>query len=227
MNSKNLVVIIIILGTLFIPLVNFAADIPSAGDSGLTEKLLRQSRPPSKPPEKEKPEIIIRDSRTLKDPGAGPAFLVKRIVIEGNTIFDNETLAPMVDVGEGMELTLGILSLMASEVTAYYSSRGYFLTRVYVPKQEVLDGVVKIIVSEGKINKLQITGNKKTKEKDFLKRLKKIKKEKVLKEQTLEQVLTELNELLGIKVRSVLRPGDLPGTSDLILEVTETPPYTL
>ena len=200
--------------------------IPSAGESGLTEKLLKQSRPHLKPSRKEKPEIIIRDSRKIKDPGAGPAFFVKKIELEGNTIFDDEILAPIVDIGEGMELTLGILSLLAQEVTAYYATQGYFLAKTYIPKQEVKDGVIKMVVAEGQIGNLNVEGNKKIKTKDLLKRLNRIKKEKILKEQTLEQVLTELNELMGVKVRSILRPGELPGTSDLILEVTETPPYT-
>jgi len=53
-----------------------------------------------------------------------------------------------------------------------------------------------------------------------------VQRQKVLREQTLERTLMELNDLLGVTVRSVLRPGDLPGTSDLVLEVTETNPYT-
>jgi len=202
--------------------------VPPAGESGLSEKALRQSQPESKKfPKAERPVIILKDSRNLKEAGAGPSFFVRRIEIEGNTLFDDKTLAPMVDVGrEGMEMTLGVLALMAQEITAYYVSEGYFLTRAYVPEQEARDGVVKIRVAEGRIGKLDITGNKKIRKKDLLRRLKKVRKEKVLKEQTLETVLTELNELMGVKVRSILRPGDLPGTSDLMLEVTETPPYT-
>ena len=205
-----------------------AGNIPPAGQSDLTDKLLRQSRPPDKSllEKKKKPEIVIKDSRKLKDPGSGPSFLVKAIEIEGNTIFDDETLGKIVDVGDGMELTLGILSLMAQEVKAHYASNGYILAKTYVPKQKVRDGKVKIVVREGEIGKIQVTGNKKLKSKDFVRRLRKVKQEGALKEQTLEEVLTELNDMLGVKVRTVLKPGELPGTSDLILEVTETPPYT-
>jgi len=31
---------------------------------------------------------------------------------------------------------------------------------------------------------------------------------------------------MGVKVRAVLKPGDLPGTSDLVMDVTESRPYT-
>ena len=56
--------------------------------------------------------------------------------------------------------------------------------------------------------------------------MKRVQDEPALKEQTLEHVLLELNELMGVKVRAVLKPGDLPGTSDLVMDVTESRPYT-
>ena len=89
---------------------------------GVIEKTLEQSRPVFvTPPQVKAPEIIIKDSRKLKDPGAGPAFLVNKIIIEGNTLIGDETLAPLVDVEGGMEVTLGILALMANEITALYA----------------------------------------------------------------------------------------------------------
>ena len=200
--------------------------IPPEVGPGVIEKSLEQSRPVFAPPPEEKlPEIIIKDSRKLKDPGAGPSFFVKKIIVEGNTLIDDETLAPLVDVDDGMELTLGILSLMANEITALYATEGYFLTRAFVPQQEMTNGTVKIQVSEGKIGKVTIKGNKKYDSKDFLDRMKPVQKEKVLREQTLENTLLELNSMLGIKVRSILRPGELPGTSDLVLDVTESRRY--
>ena len=193
---------------------------------GVIEKTLEQSRPVFVPPPQVKaPEIIIKDSRKLKDPGAGPAFLVNKIIIEGNTLIGDETLAPLVDVEGGMEVTLGILALMANEITALYAIKGYFLTRAFVPPQEIIDGVVKIKIMEGSIGKITVKGNKKYDAKDFLYMMKSVQEEKVLREQTLENTLLELNSMLGINTRSILRPGELPGTSDLVLNVTESRRY--
>ncbi len=198
----------------------------TAVEPGILEKSLEQSRPVFAPPPEEKPpEIIIEDSRKLEDPGAGPTFFVKKIILEGNTLIDDATLAPVVDVEDGMELTLGILALMANEITALYATEGYFLTRAFVPQQELIDGTVKIQISEGRIGNVTIKGNKRYDSKDFLERMKPVQGEKVLREQTLEDILLELNSMLGIKVRSILRPGELPGTSDLVLDVTESRRY--
>ena len=195
-------------------------------EPGVLEKSLEQSRPTFSPPlEDEPPEIIIEDSRKLKDPGAGPSFFVKKVIVEGNTLIDDEALALLVDMDGGMEVTLGILSLMANEITAEYAIKGYFLTRAFVPQQEMVDGIVKIQVLEGRIGKVIIEGNKRYNSKGFLDRMKPVREEKVLREQTLEETLLELNSMLGIKVRSILRPGELPGTSNLILNVTESRRY--
>ena len=198
----------------------------AAEPGGIIEKSLEQSRPTFAPPPEEKPpEIIIEDSRKLEDPGAGPTFFVKKVIIEGNTLIDDATLAPLVDVEGGMDLTLGILALMANEITAFYATKGYFLTRAFVPQQELIDGTVKIQVSEGRVGNVTIKGNKKYDSKDFLEWMKLVQDEKVLREQTLEETLKQLNSFLGVNVRSILRPGELPGTSDLVLDVTESRPY--
>ncbi|MCH6584754.1 MAG: hypothetical protein IH810_02775, partial [Proteobacteria bacterium] len=83
-----------------------AQVIPPAGQPGIQEKLLRESRPTFKPPEEQIPDIQIKDSRKIKDAGEGPSFLVQKIVIEGNTLFGDETLGAIVDIGEGLEVTL-------------------------------------------------------------------------------------------------------------------------
>lgn len=208
------------------PIVMAQLVIPDAGKSGVSEKFLVPA-PSLKPPEKPKPPvIIIEDSRELEDAGGGPSFFVKRIEISGNTIFSTKDLAPFTDIGDGMEMTLGLLMLMAQEISAFYSEKGYFLTQAYIPQQELKDGVVKIIVSEGKLDKIEVKGNKRYKAQDIILRMKRVKDEPAVSEQTLERTLNELNETMGVTVKSILRPGDLPGTSNLILDVAERPPYT-
>ena len=104
------------------------AQVPSAGQSGVVEKSLRKSQPRVIIPAKgEIPNITIKDSRKLEDAGAGPSFFVRKIEIEGNTLFDNETLAPLVDIKEGIEMTLGVLALYAQEITAYITRKATFL----------------------------------------------------------------------------------------------------
>jgi hemolysin activation/secretion protein len=201
------------------------AQVPSAGESGVIEKSIRDSRPRYKPPAQEKtPDITIEDNRKMKDGGAGPSFFVRKILIHGNTLIDDEDLASLVELNGGTEMTLGILGLYANEITGFYSSKGYILTRAYVPAQEIKDGVVIIKVAEGRIGKIRTLKNKRVASQDIIKRLWRVEEGDVLKESDLERSLLELNDVLGIDSKSILKPGDLPGSSDLMIEIEESLP---
>ena len=126
-------------------------------DPGILEKQLRQSRPEFAPPPPEiVPDIKVEDSRELVDAGAGPTFFVREIKITGNTLISTEELAPLLDIGEGEKVTLGVLTLYANEVTAAYALQGYFLARSFIPAQEIENGVVVMQVVEGVSRQLKV-----------------------------------------------------------------------
>jgi len=203
------------------------AQVPLEGQSEVIEKSLRQSLPKELPPKPKAPKINNKSKPSpSKAPVTGPAFFIKKIKLSGNTVISNERLMPLVDLGEGQKVSLGMLNAMANEITALYATEGYLLARAFVPKQEVKDSTVEIVIYEGKINKVLVQGNKNLSTEKFQQRMKMVQDEAVLKEQTLERVLLELNELMGVEVTTVLKPGDLPGTSDLVMDVTESRPYT-
>jgi hemolysin activation/secretion protein len=210
--------------------VFFSTDIGNcqSTDPGIIEKGLRDSRPDFlPPPEEDIPEITIKDSRELVDAGEGPAFFVREIKVIGNTLISLEELAPILDVGEGGEMTLGILTLYANEVTAAYAVQGYFLARSFFPEQKFRNGVITLQVVEGKLGSIEVAGNKSIASEQFLERMVSLRDEEVLSESALESVLLELNSLMGVQVKSVLKPGELPGTTELVLQVNETRPYTV
>ena len=185
------------------------AQVPLEGQSEVIEKSLRQSLPKELPPKPKSPKITNKSKPpSSKAPVTGPTFFIKKIKLSGNTVISDERLMPLVDLGEGKDVNLSILNAIANEITAVYATEGYLLARAFIPKQEVKDSTVEIVIYEGKINKVLVQD------------------EAVLKEQTLERVLLELNELMGVEVTTVLKPGDLPGTSDLVMDVTESRPYT-
>ena len=205
----------------------WAQNVPQNSEPGLSERSLMQSRPFYKPPPEEKaPEIVVPDSRKPIDPAKGPKFFVKKIEVEGSSLFPKEELEALVNLDEGKEISMGVLLLLVQELTSYYVSQGYFLSKAYIPAQKLKDGIVKINIAEGKINVIEVTGNKSLDSEDIEGRFSRVKEEGVLREQTLERTLLELNDLLGITVRSLLKPGELPGTSDLVLEVKESPAYS-
>jgi hemolysin activation/secretion protein len=118
---------------------------------------------------------------------AGPTFFIKKIKLTGNTVVGDERLLAMVDVGEGKEVTMNILNAIADEITAVYAAEGYFLARVLVPNQVVKDATVEMVISEGRIDKVLVQGNKKLSTKVLQQRMKRVQDAPALKEQTLPQ----------------------------------------
>ena len=134
---------------------------------------------------------------------------------------------PLLEVGDGMEVTLGILHLIAQEITSLYGMKGYILTRAYVPEQEIENGVVTIQVVEGRLGKFEVMGNEKFNSEEILARLQPLQNDPALKESTLEKYLLGLNAIPGLKVKAVLKPGEVFGTSDLALQVEESRTYRI
>jgi hemolysin activation/secretion protein len=198
------------------------AQVPPAGESGVSQKALEQSQPEFHPLEEELSPLSVKDSRTVVDPGAGPKFIVKKFEVTGNTLIDDATLAPILEVGGGLEVTLGILHLIAQEINYLYAMEGYVLTRAYIPEQEIENGVVTIQVVEGRLGKIEVSGNEKFKEEDIQARLQPLLGDPALKESALEKYLLGLNAIQGLKVKAVLKPGEVFGTSDLTLQTEES-----
>ena len=226
-TTLKLCLLLIALGSAVVFPSLLQAQVPPAGESGVSQKALEQSQPEFRPLEEELPSLSIEDSRTVVDPGAGPKFIVKKFLVTGNTLIDDATLAPVLETGDGMEVTLGILHLIAQEISALYAMNGYILTRAYVPEQEIENGIVTIQVVEGKLGKIEVSGNKRFEREEILARLQPLQDNPALKESTLEKYLLGLNAILGLEVKAVLKPGEVFGTSDLTLKVEDSRSYRI
>ena len=226
-TTLKLCLLLIALGSAVVFPSLLQAQVPPAGESGVSQKALEQSRPEFRPLEEELPPLSIEDSRTVVDPGAGPKFIVKKFEVTGNTLIDDATLAPVLETGDGLEVTLGVLHLIAQEITTLYAMKGYILTRVYVPEQEIENGIVTIQVVEGKLGNIEVSGNETFEQEEILARLQPLLGDPALKESTLEKYLLGLNAIQGLKVKAVLRPGEVFGTSDLTLQAKESRTYRI
>jgi hemolysin activation/secretion protein len=226
-KTKGGVVCLVLLVFLsFQPIVSAQQNIiPPAGKSGVIQKSIEKTQPERGRPPPALPEIKIQDSRDLKDPGAGPSFFVRSIQVVGNHLVKNEELAPIISLDDGLEVTLGILDLIGQEITALYFSKGYILARTYIPAQKIKDGAVTFQVVEGRLGRIEVTGNQRFLAEKIKSRFKSLLGRPDLKEKDLERPILELNDLIGLRISSILRPGKEFGTSDLVLEIKETLPF--
>ena len=75
-------------------------------------------------------------------------FTLKTVHIEGTTIFTPEELADIYKPYLDKEITLDIVWIIAAGITERYRSHDYFLSRAYVPQQQIKNGVITIGVAE-------------------------------------------------------------------------------
>ena len=151
-------------------------------------------------------------------PGA-PRVQVSRFAVTGVTVFAQERVQALLASSEGRELTLAEIEGLANGITAFYREQGYILARAYVPAQEMRGGVVEIAVLEGRVGKIDISGLRHYNA-DYLRRyVEPRSSSRVFEAGDFERGLLTLNDLPGLSVKSTLKPGAEPGTTDIVLDV--------
>jgi hemolysin activation/secretion protein len=98
--------------------------------------------------------------------GASPAqsaddrFDIVRFRIEGNTLLPPRQLEALVAPFAGPGRVYGDIQRALEAVENAYRAAGYNTVQVYVPEQELTQGVVRLLVTEGVVGKVKITGNR-------------------------------------------------------------------
>lgn len=154
-------------------------------------------------------------------------IMVKSFRFTGNTVIESETLGKVTEAFRNRDLALDEINAAADMITLAYQERGYVLARAYVPKQEVKDGVVEIVVAEGILGKIRAVGNKHYHERVLKRYFKAQEEHGIIKEGLLERALMLTNELPALDIRTVLKRGEKPGTTDMELYTEDRAPVKL
>ena len=88
---------------------------------------------------------------------------VRDVTIDGNTVIATEELMPLVSSLIGKPQNIEDVNAAIGRINEYYASKGYILARVDTIYDDP-DGTINIGLKEGKINRILISGNNKTKE---------------------------------------------------------------
>ena len=124
------------------------------------------------------------------------------------------------ELKETRGLTMVNIEDIAAKLTNYYRERGFFLTKVYVPQQEVRRGVVVLAVLEGKLGKVTVAGNERY-ESNFLASAFDDLLYQPVTEKEVEQKLYLLNDYPGLDVYGYFKAGEQVGDTWLNLQVRD------
>lgn len=197
----------------------WSQTIPGSADAGRVD-----SSPDEFLPAPEKPKIVLPryiTSETTAPEAADPVkFVLKNVVVENMTSFSQSDIDDIFQPFIDKEIQLSRIWEFAGRITERYQADGYFLSRAYVPAQEVEQGTVIIRVIEGYIADVQIEGQKAD---NYLVTMfkKRISQPKPLKFHILERELLLLNDIPGLSFEAVLGRMEEPapeGSVRLILK---------
>jgi len=155
-----------------------------------------------------------------------PQFDVREYRVLGNTVLPvreiERTLYPL--LGEHKQLTDVEAARAALEKT--YHAAGYGTVFVDIPPQDVTqEGIVRLRVTEGRLHELKVDGAKYFSQRDVAAALPAAAVGKVPNLTALQQQLGALNaQTADRSVTPILKQGPAPGTMDMELKVTDSPP---
>jgi hemolysin activation/secretion protein len=203
-------------------LLAFPATAQRAPDAGrvLQEEFTQPLAPP-----RESPGLNIQVPATAKvDPG-GPKVTLGGINFEGNTVFENSELAAVAGDVQGQSFDLAGLRDLADRVTRYYQQAGYPFARAVVPQQQFSNGgTLQVRVIEGRYGKVTALGEAGLAEpaQGYLVRL---VPGQLIESSQLERTTLLLDDLPGIEITPIIRPGVDVGAGDLDVTVERQRPY--
>jgi hemolysin activation/secretion protein len=150
-------------------------------------------------------------------------FDVAGVAFDGATVFTKSEMESLFAPMFGTKVGLSALRDAAAKLEAYYRQKGYFLVRVFIPPQQVKDGIFKIKVVEGYVNEVFVQGpddEMNERVQSFVMQLSEVKP---ISLSSLERVLLLLNDLPGVSGTAVLRQGAEVGASDILVTVNPLP----
>ena len=158
-------------------------------------------------------------------PGVSARSTVKFMVREirfapASEIFTTEELRVRVTPFEGREATLGDLQQVVDAINAAYKDRGVITARAVIPPQDLTGGVFTIQLVEGKVGRIEISGNQSTSE-GYLRDRVDAEPGKLVNLATLQDSLVRFNRTNDAQLRANLKAGGSLGLTDIGIEVME------
>ena len=167
-----------------------------------------------------KQEQKIEEKKVEKN----PSFNVFEFKVDGNTVLDKGKIEEAVYPFLGETKTIEDVEKARLALEKKYQDAGYLTVSVSIPQQEVDSGVVKLLVTEGTVERLRVTDSKYTSLAEVKSRVAEFAEGKVPHFPTAQQQLTTVNRGQNRQVTPVLRAGKSPGKVEVDLKVQDQLP---
>ena len=163
------------------------------------------------------PDIKLEQEKAQPVSG-GATFVLKEVVVTDSTVFKAQDFQPLYNAYINQKVTFQDMQLVCGKIEAKYKEKGYFTTSVYIPEQDIKNGVIEIRIAEGKMGQLNIEGNKWFSE-DLIAKFLHLKKDEILNVKSLARDVLRINKNPDLEIKAVISKGKEPQTSDIAFKV--------
>ncbi len=158
-------------------------------------------------------------------PGPGPRFAILEYEVEGNTVLSVPQIEKAVMPFMGESRQLDDVEKARTALEKAYQSAGYLTVFVDVPEQRVDGGVVRLRVTEGRVERLSVTGSRYYDQGVIRDGVTELKEGNVPNFNEVQKQIAVLSREER-QLQPVLRPGIEPGTVQAELKVDDKLPLS-
>lgn len=182
-------------------------------------------------PQRQLPLLPQPGAPPVSVPAGKPAVPVQAAVaitpaafrFQGNSLFDQPTLAALLADRVNRPTDLAGLTEAAARVSAYYRAQGYLLTEVYLPEQalQAFGGTVAIAVIEARIGRVHVQFEGHNGSASYARRVvaANLQPGALISEYLLDKPVLLLRDLAGVEASATVEPGQQPGQADVTVTI--------
>lgn len=182
-------------------------------------QILQQSQEPPLPPRPSAPLQLHTPPRDAPAVPGGEVIPLSGVILNGYSVFNEKALLQAIGPVQGRSFDLAGLRGLADRVTQHYRQAGYPFARAYLPAQRIQDGVLRIEIVEGRYGRVQLQAKEPSLAEQAKPFLADLVPGMVIDSASLERASLLLDDLPGISTQPVIRPGEQPGTGELLINI--------
>lgn len=146
------------------------------------------------------------------------------VVIANDSVMTQPEFKKMMKAYIGKPVSMVSLDMMTREIVLYYRKQGVPVVDVILPEQDITNAVIQVVVLEGKLGKVSVSGNKHFKASRIANQIRLQPGDRIEASPLLADI-DWINENPFLNVSPIFSPGKEPYTTDLILKAEDTVPW--
>lgn len=158
------------------------------------------------------------------DVGAQRPFDVLEYVVDGNSVLPQTDVERAVYPFLGPERGIAAVEKAREALEKAYHDAGYLTVLIDIPEQRVAEGVVRLRVTEGRVERLKVSGNRYYSRGEIRTGAPSLAAGEVPNFNEAQKDLAALSRTPDRRVMPLLRPGRAPGTVEVELKVDDDLP---